>query len=524
MSEAAAVGAPRAQFDKSFWALNTIEMFERLAFYTLRVMAPIYIMQADDPGGLHLTPQQKGTIYAWWAIFQSILPMATGGFADRYGYKKTMAFSVTLMMIGYLMVALWRDVLWLPASDTQSALDRSNYWALFISIMTLATGTAFFKPSIQGSLAQNLTKENSSVGWGIFYWVVNVGAFVGHYIPAIVFTLMGGAHTKDGWRYLFLLSAVFTSFNYIVMMTYKDVPTGASKSDSVFTVLWKTLVNILDARLIVWLLIMSGFWMMMYQLWDLQPNFIADWIDSGPMAAALSWLPGPLYQAMTQETARGPQIPQQVLLSLNSLFIIIGVVGMAWLTRKMRTLTAMLGGMLLATAGVLLAGLTMNPWMLVLGILFFSLGEMTTGPKKNEYLGLIAPPGKKGLYLGYVNIPVGIGVFAGSWIAGEVYGRFGEKATLALRYLIEQTPRGAGLSWTGDSAAAAKALGVTRPEAMDTLQQVLNLDAHQVTHLLWTTYSPQYYVWIPFACIGVVSAIALAIFGQMAKRWKDMDA
>jgi MFS family permease len=524
MSDAPAQGAPRRRFDKSFWALNTIEMFERLAFYTLRVMAPIYIMQADDPGGLHLTPQQKGTIYAWWAIFQSILPMATGGFADRYGYKRTMAFSVTLMMIGYLMVALWRDVVWLPAAGAQSALDRSNYWALFISIMTLASGTAFFKPSIQGSLAQNLTKENSSVGWGIFYWVVNVGAFVGHYIPAVVFTLMGGGHTKEGWRYLFLLSAVFTSFNYVVMMTYKDVPTGASKSDSVFAVLWKTLVNILDARLITWLLIMSGFWMMMYQLWDLQPNFIADWIDSGPMAAALGWLPGPIYRALTDETARGPQIPQQVLLSLNSFFIIIGVVGMAWLTRKMRTLTAMLGGMLLATVGVLVAGLTMNPWMLVLGILFFSLGEMTTGPKKNEYLGLIAPPGKKGLYLGYVNIPVGIGVFAGSWIAGEVYGRFGEKATLALRYLIEKTPRGAGLRWTGDSAAAAKALGVSRPEAVETLQQLLNIDAHAVTHLLWSTYTPQYYVWIPFACIGVVSAIALAVFGQLAKRWKDMDA
>jgi hypothetical protein len=72
------------RFPWTFWNCNLIEMFERLAFYTLRVMAPIYIMQADDPGGLHLTASQKGVIYAWWAVFQSILPMATGGFADRY--------------------------------------------------------------------------------------------------------------------------------------------------------------------------------------------------------------------------------------------------------------------------------------------------------------------------------------------------------------------------------------------------------------------------------------------------------
>jgi MFS family permease len=227
---------------------------------------------------------------------------------------------------------------------------------------------------------------------------------------------------------------------------------------------------------------------------------------------------------LTDETARGPQVPQQVLLSLNSLFIIAGVVGMAWLTRRMRTLTAMFGGMVLATVGVLVAGLTMSPWLLVLGIVFFSLGEMTTGPKKSEYLGLIAPPGKKGLYLGYVNIPVGIGVFAGSWIAGEMYGRFGEKATLALRYIAEKYPESLQTAWNGNIATLAESVGVPRTAAFAQLQTLTGLDAHAATEMLWNTYSPQLFVWIPFAAIGLVAAIALAIFGQMAKRWSDMNA
>ena len=63
--------APRPRFGRTFWTLNVIEMWERLAYYNLRVMAPIYIMQADNPGGLHLTAKDKGTIYAWWAIFQA---------------------------------------------------------------------------------------------------------------------------------------------------------------------------------------------------------------------------------------------------------------------------------------------------------------------------------------------------------------------------------------------------------------------------------------------------------------------
>ena len=154
----------------------------------------------------------------------------------------------------------------------------------------------------------------------------------------------------------------------------------------------------------------------------------------------------------------------------------------------------------------------------------FSFGEMMTGPKKNEYLALIAPPGKKGLYLGYVNIPVGVGVYAGSQMAGYVYGHFGEKAVLALKYLALQTPFGAGRAWDGNVATLESSLGVTRPQAMLKLQEVTGLDATAATRLLWDTYSPQLRVWIPFACIGVLAAIALWIFGRMARRWADMDA
>jgi dipeptide/tripeptide permease len=510
--------APRPGFPASFWMLNTIEMWERLAYYNLRVMAPIYIMQASDPGGLHLTAGQKGTIYAWWAAFQSLLPILTGGIADRYGYKKTMAFSIVTIMIGYLLIAFMRDLPWI-----------SNYHAVFLAIMVQATGTAFFKPSIQGSLAQNLTKENSSMGWGIFYWVVNVGAFVGHYLPGL---FLGTEHTPESWRNLFLSSAGFTALNLGMLFTFKDVPSGADKSESILKVAVKTFTNIFEPRLVAWLLIMAGFWLMMYQLWDLQPNFIADWVDSTPVASALLGdaaqttenLKGDWRGALLEKTDRGWQVPQQVLLSVNSMCIIIGVVGMAWLTRKMRTLSAMLGGMMFAIAGLLVAGFTMNVWWLVAGIVLFSLGEMTTGPKKSEYLALIAPPGKKGLYLGYVNIPVGLGVFVGSKLAGFLYGNYGEKAVLALRYIAERTPYGKERGWDGEVSGLEVAMGIKRPDAFAKLQELTGLDAHAATRMLWDTYDPQYYVWIPFAAIGVVAAVALWAFGRMARKWKDMDA
>lgn len=508
------------KFGRTFWILNSIEMWERLAFYNLRVMAPIYIMQADNPGGLHLTAMDKGTIYAWWAAFQSLLPIVTGGFADRYGYKRVLGFSIMLMMAGYLMIAGLRDVAFM-----------SNFWALFLGIMTLATGTAFFKPCIQGSLAHSMPAGRTSVGWGIFYWIVNVGAFVGHYLPSILLTLSAVlpgplhavANSKEAWRNLFLASAFFTSFNLGLLLTFRDVPSGASKTETIGQVLWRTVTNILERRLLAWMAIMSCFWLMMYQLWDLQPNFIADWVDSRPMAAMLHWVPDLLQRALVEQTARGPMIPQQVLLSANSFFIILGVVGVAWLTRKMRTLESMLIGMILAVAGVLVAGWTQSGWLLVTGIVFFSLGEMTTGPKKSEYLALIAPPGKKGLYLGYVNIPVGVGVYLGSTIAGYVYGRFGEKAVLALRYIAEHTAFGQGRGWNGDVATLEATLGLKRTGAMLKLQELTGQDPVGATQLLWNTYHP-HYVWLPFALIGVVAAFGLWIFGRMARRWADMNA
>ncbi len=514
-------GSGGVRFGRTFWALNTIEMWERLAFYNLRVMAPIYIMQADDPGGLHLTAADKGTIYAWWAAFQSLLPIVTGGLADRYGYKRTLAFALSLMMAGYLMIAFLRDLAWI-----------SNYSGLFLGIMTLATGTAFFKPSLQGSLAHQLTKANSSVGWGIFYWVVNVGALIGHYLPSALLALSvflpGVLHAEvnspAAWRNLFLASALFTGVNLVLLGSFRDVASGASKTEAVLAVLRRTVVNAFEPRLLAFLAIMSGFWMMMYQLWDLQPNFIADWVDSRRIAESLQFLPAKVHAVLVQQTPRGPMIPQQVLLSFNSIFIIVGVLGTAWLTRRMRTLEAMLIGMFMATAGILVAGWTQSAWILVAGIAFFSLGEMLTGPKKNEYLGLIAPPGKKGLYLGYVNIPVGVGVYIGSKLAGYVYGNFGEKAVLAQRYLAERTPFGEGKGWDGTIAHLETALGVGRPEALAKLQEVTGLDSVAATQLLWDAYSPHIMVWSPFALIGLVSAASLWIFGRMARRWTDMNA
>lgn len=486
-------------FTVGYWMLNFIEMFERLAYYSVRSVVAIYIMQADDPNGLHFTAADKGTIYAFWFAFQSILPTFTGGFADRYGYKKSLFVSITLNIAGYILMG-----------------TQHSYTGFLLGVIVLATGTAFFKPSIQGSLAHNVTRANSSLGWGIFYWVVNVGA-------ASAPVLANFVRTDLGWQALFFIAAGIMSLNYLMLFTFRDFASGADKQDGPWKVLVRTLKNLGDARLVVWLLIMSCFWLMMYALWDLQPNFVTDWNDSSGVARLIDSV-GFLPDSWTILTDRGLQVPQELLINLNAVLIVLLVIPISYLSRKIRTLEAMVLGMTMATAGVLVAGLTNVGGIFLVGVACFSFGEMLTGPKKSEYLGLIAPPGKKGLYLGYVNIPVGVGGLIGAKLQGYFYGNFGEKAVLAQKWLAENAAHMKNAVWDGHVSSLDAATGVARPDAFAHMQKISGLDATAATDLLWQTYHPGPRVWLPFAAIGVAAMVALVVFARLARRWQDMDA
>ena len=92
-----------------FWAANLMETIERLAYYGVRVVIPIYIAQADEIGGLHFSQGDKGFIFLWWALVQSILPVLSGGFADRYGYKRQIVVAILIKSLGYLLMASQRS-------------------------------------------------------------------------------------------------------------------------------------------------------------------------------------------------------------------------------------------------------------------------------------------------------------------------------------------------------------------------------------------------------------------------------
>jgi MFS family permease len=206
-------------------------------------------------------------------------------------------------------------------------------------------------------------------------------------------------------------------------------------------------------------------------------------------------------------TARGDMITQEWMINANSFLIILFVVWVSHLVANMRRVHSILLGISIASVGLLAAGFTMSGLACILGIFCFSVGEMLSSPKMNDYLGVIAPPGEKGLYMGYANMPVAIGWAYGSFMGGQIYDKMGDKANLALRYFREHGGLPAGVERTG---------------AMDALQNALHLGAGPATQLLWTTYQP-WRLWIPFASIGVASAIGIAFYARWVRQYEGKD-
>ncbi len=461
-----------------FWAANLMEMMERLAYYGVRVVIPIYIAQADEIGGLHFTQGDKGFIFMWWALVQSALPVFTGGFADRYGYKRQIVAAVFLKGLGYVTMATQRE-----------------FWPFFAGCLLLAAGTAIFKPPIQGTFVKTLTAETSGVGWGIFYMVVNIGGFLG---PPLAHFLCGYS-----WPMVFYGCAVLVSLNLLWLLSYRRVDSGADRTTSLGHVVATTARQLLNPRLLAFMLIASVFWAVLMQLWDMLPNFIVDWVDSSSLARQL---PGFM---LSRDAARGPQIAQEWVINFNPFLIILCVAPLSWLVNKMmRRLTSMFWGFVIAALGVYLAGSSMSIYICLAGIACFSVGEMLCSPKMSEYLGVIAPADQKALYMGYANIPIAIGWGYGSFIGGQIYERAGEKAGLALRYLSE-------VLQVTDLPA--------RPQAFARLTEALGRTPAEVTQLLWDKYDPSQ-VWTPFAIAGVLAAVALFAFNHFARRWEDINA
>ena len=215
---------------------------------------------------------------------------------------------------------------------------------------------------------------------------------------------------------MFYGCAGLVSLNLLWLLTYKEVDSGADRGTGVWQVAATTARELMNRRLIAFILITSVFWAVLNQLWDMLPNFIVDWVDSASLARFL-----PAFM-LSRDLSRGPQVAQEWVINFNPLLIIFCVAPLSWyVNKKMRRLTSMFLGFVTASLGVYVAGLSMSIYLVLAGIACFTVGEMLCSPKMSEYLGVIAPADKKALYMGYANIPLALGWGYGSYAGGQIY-------------------------------------------------------------------------------------------------------
>lgn len=485
---------------RTFNLANLIEVLERLAYYGLRTVLPIYMVLAIEAGGPQFDHLQKGFVYGWWALVQSLVPIMTGGFADRFGYKKTVGVSIGFKAVGYLVMAWCVELgaVFSGGASTGQAGHPAVLAVFMVGAMLLAGGTAIFKPGIQGIIALSMPPGTKTTGWAVFYQLVNVGGFLG--------PLLAGVMRLLDWKYVFISCAIIVCLNYLVLLMFpepKKTGDGFGRA-SVLSIMWQSLIGVWQPRLFCFIVLFSGYWLMFFQLFDILPNYIEDWVDSRAVVGSLVQPVFALFGGEVPAAWKG-NLPQEYMININAGVCMTLAFLAGYLTSRMRAVSAMVVGIGISCVGIWALGLSTNGWFILLAIAGFSLGEITASPRKAEYLASLAPPGREGLYLGYVNATQAIGWSLGSVLAGRLYQEGGDKIVLAKRMLQERF---------GRTSASLESLQKTA--VMPELEAALGVDGVAATELLWATYNPSG-MWTIFALIGVSSMLGLLLYGKLVK-------
>ena len=383
MSETKSKGLLKS-FPPVFWTANVMELFERGAYYGMNSVLAIYLTNSVAEGGLGFSEQSVGFLQGLIYALTYIVPILGGALADRYGYRRMLLVAFSLLATGYFVTG-----------------NMSMYGAVFTSLLVMATGAGLFKPIISGTIARSTNEENSGFGFGVYYWMINLGAFLA---PLLVSYLKGFS-----WSYVFIASSLYCLLMLIpAVFIYRDPPRPAS-TKSLKEVLGSAAMVLGDARFMLMIFVYSGFWILYFQNFGSVLWFLRDFVDTAPIDAAFASIRIPL------------KFDAEHVTVVNAGTIILLQVAVSRIVKNIPPLPTMVGGIVIGALGFVCLAFATNIWIFVLGIAVFSVGEMTAHPKYYSFIGLVAPSDKKAVYMGYAFLYGVIGSLIGSNLGGVMY-------------------------------------------------------------------------------------------------------
>jgi len=458
------------QFPRSFWTANAMEIFERMGWYGFYAVSTLYLTNSVADGGLGFSSEDRGVIQGLATFFLYLFPAVFGALADRYGYKKMFLASVLVMAPAYLLLS-----------------RPTTFWGFLSVYVLLAVGHGMFKPVVISTVAKSTNEQTGSLGFGIFYMMVNIGGFVGPVVAGIV--------RGWDWKYVFYSSAGWIVVMGLTCVLFyrepaRNVEAEARRSIAevfggmvevvgnlrffllvtgllvtlvmgskwwnfglvaVVAGVWLAINLILDAlyrsagrsqddpwwlqpmrvgegRYLIFLLLMAGFWTSFNQIFMTLPEYIRDYVDTRDLLASLQSVAGVFGFDITgwsRALLENGQIKPEYLINLNAGAIIFFQVLISYLVRRTTPLASIIFGVTVTVISFMVYLVAPSGWVIVAAILVFSVGEMLASPRSKEYAGRIAPPEKVGMYMGYFYWCVALGNLFGGLLSGVMYQSFG---------------------------------------------------------------------------------------------------
>ncbi len=127
----------------------------------------------------------------------------------------------------------------------------------------------------------------------------------------------------------------------------------------------------------------------------------------------------------------GRQFNPEFIININAGAIVLFQILVSFLMARFHRFTTMIVGMVVAGVGIGLSAFAGAEgmlgaggwiWLVALGLLTFSFGEMMASPTSQEFVGRIAPADRKAVYMGYYFVAIALGNLFGGILSGQFYG------------------------------------------------------------------------------------------------------
>ena len=371
-------------FERPFWVANISEIFERLSYYAVFSTLALYLNQT-----LGFSSALSASLSGIFGGAVWVMAIFGGALADRIGFRRALSAAYFILTCAYFMVGSI-GAPWLAPVRSVVPLGLLAGVILFLP----ALGVALVKPSVVGTTARSSKEGVRSIGYAIYYTMVNIGSTLGPF-------LAGWLHSRLPPQDVFLIAAVSVFLMFFMVLVFFREPRVREREAS--TSLAKTARDFLTVfrnwRFVLFLAIFSGYWIVYWQQYLILPIYIHDYVD--------------------------PNANTAMILITDPLIVITLTVAMNALTRRIPSFRALTLGTLVTSVGWLLVATKASVLMAILSLVVLAIGEIIQSPRYYEYISRLAPPGQQGTYMGFAFLPIGIGSIVGGWFGGTLLQHFG---------------------------------------------------------------------------------------------------